>query len=365
MKPDFVTSDAHWSRILASLPGPHLLQTWEWGEFKQRYGWRPWRLVWRRADGSSAAAAQVLARRGVGGLTVLYCPRGPILDWSEAETLTSILHHLGSMAAQRGAIQIKIDPDIPVGYGLPGSDEASEDSLGLSVADRLRQAGWRFSPQQVQFRNTFILDLTLGEETLLARMKQKTRYNIGLAERRGVLVRPATHEHLDLLYRMYAETSVRDSFVIRPAAYYRQVWGDFAAAGLAQPLIAEVDGEPVAGLIVYRFGKRAWYLYGMSRDIYRERMPNHLLQWEAIRWARRQGCLSYDLWGAPDRLDPTDPMWGVFRFKEGFGARLIRTLGAWDFTTRPALARLYTLLLPRLLDVLRDRGKAQMRRLLD
>lgn len=365
MKPDVVTSAADWSRILTSLPDPHLLQTWEWGEFKQRYGWQPRRMVWLRADGSPAAAAQVLARTGAGGLTVLYCPRGPVLHWSEAETMTNVLHYLGSLAAQRGVIQIKIDPDVPVGYGLPGSDEASEDPLGLSVAERLRAAGWRFSPQQVQFRNTFILDLTLDEDMLLARMRQKTRYNIRLAQRRGVVVRPAADDELDLLYRMYAETSVRDDFVIRPPAYYRHVWGDFAAAGLAQPLLAEVQGEPVAGLIVYRFGARAWYLYGMSRNIHRERMPNHLLQWEAIRWARLQGCLTYDFWGAPDRPDPADPMWGVYRFKEGFGARLIRTLGAWDFSTRPVLARLYTFLLPRLLEVLRARGKAQTQRRLD
>lgn len=365
MNAEPVDTPAEWGRILGSLPGSHLLQTWEWGAFKQHYGWQPTRLVWRRPDGSAAAAAQILARSGPGRLRVLYCPRGPILDWSHTETQTIVLRDLASLAGRRGVIEIKIDPDLPVGYGLPGSDQASDEPLGRTVAERLRETGWRFSPQQVQFRNTFLLDLTFEEDALLARMHQKTRYNVRLAQRRGVVVRPAGVRELDLLYRIYAETSVRDGFVIRPAAYYRQVWGDFASAGLAQPFLAEVEGEPVAGLIVYRFAARAWYLYGMSRDLHRERMPNHLLQWEAIRWARRQGCRSYDFWGAPDRFDPADPMWGVHRFKQGFGARLVRTLGAWDYSARPTLYHLYSLILPRLLDVMRARGRAQTRRLLD
>ncbi len=365
MNAEPVSSPAEWRRILSALPGPHLLQTWEWGEFKQRFGWHPTRLAWRRPDGSPAAAAQVLARSALGRLTVLYCPRGPVLDWSDAETRSNVLRDLASLASRRIAIQIKIDPDLPIGYGLPHDEEAHDDPLGQTVVEGLHRSGWRFSPQQVQFRNTFLLDLTLPEEELLRRMRPKTRYNIRLAQRRGVVVRAATMQDLDLLYRMYAETSIRDGFVIRPPAYYRQVWGDFAAAGLAQSLIAEVEREPVAGLIVYRFGARAWYLYGMSRALHRERMPNHLLQWEAICWARRQGCSSYDFWGAPDRFDPSDPMWGVFRFKEGFGAQLVRTIGAWDFSARPALYRLFSLTLPRLLDLLRARGQRQTRRLLD
>ncbi|MEW6569111.1 MAG: peptidoglycan bridge formation glycyltransferase FemA/FemB family protein [Chloroflexota bacterium] len=365
MKAARVTSSAEWEHLLLSLPEAHLLQSWHWGEFKQRYGWQARRLAWRRPDGTPVAAAQVLTRAGAAGLTVLYCPRGPVLDWSDPALRSQVLHDLAGLADDQGVIQIKIDPDLPLGYGLPDTDDAVDDTLGPAVAEDLRRHRWRLSREQVQFRNTLTLDLNQDEDTLLAAMKQKTRYNIRLAERRGVVVRTAGPDDVDLLYHMYAETSVRDGFVIRPAHYYREVWGEFAAAGLAQAFVAEVGGEPVAGLVVYRFGQRAWYLYGMSRQLHRELMPNHFLQWEAIRWACRQGCRSYDFWGAPDRLDPADPMWGVYRFKEGFGARLVRTLGAWDFTARPVLYGLYSLLLPRLLDILRARGKAHTRRLLE
>jgi lipid II:glycine glycyltransferase (peptidoglycan interpeptide bridge formation enzyme) len=221
----------------------------------------------------------------------------------------------------------------------------------------LHTAGWRPSPEQIQFRNTLTLDLRQADETLLGAMRQKTRYNIRLAARHGVKVRLGGLEDLALLYRMYAETSVRDDFVIRSEVYYQDAWGTFLRAGLAQPFVAEVDGEPVAALIAYRFGETCWYLYGMSREAHRDAMPNHLLQWEAIRWARAQGCTVYDFWGAPDRLEPDDPMWGVYRFKEGFGAELVRTLGAWDYAARPALYAAYTRLMPLALGLMRARGR--------
>jgi lipid II:glycine glycyltransferase (peptidoglycan interpeptide bridge formation enzyme) len=99
----------------------------------------------------------------------------------------------------------------------------------------------------------------------------------------------------------------------------------------------------------------------MSRELHREKMPNHLLQWEAIRWARAQGCHTYDFWGAPDSFQPGDPLWGVWRFKEGFGGTVIRTLGAWDYPASPGAYAVYTRLLPRLLALMRLRGRRQTR----
>jgi lipid II:glycine glycyltransferase (peptidoglycan interpeptide bridge formation enzyme) len=192
---------------------------------------------------------------------------------------------------------------------------------------------------------------------LLAGMKQKTRYNLRLAERRGVRVRTGGLSDLDLLYRLYAETAVRDGFVIRPPAYYREAWGRFIEAGLAQPLLAEVEGEPIGAVIVYRYGRTAWYLYGMSREAHRDKMPNHLLQWHAIQWAQAQGCTVYDFWGAPDEFVESDPLWGVWKFKEGFGGQVVRGLGAWDYAPNPALYRLYSTVLPRLLSLMRRRGR--------
>ncbi len=117
--------------------------------------------------------------------------------------------------------------------------------------------------------------------------------------------------------------------------------------------------------MVYRYGRTAYYLYGMSSERHREKMPNHLLQWEAIRWAKSQGCEHYDLWGAPNRFDEQDPLWGVFRFKEGFGAAVLRTIGPYDLPLKPVAYRLYHQLLPKVLALLRTRGRTRTRRLLE
>ncbi len=367
MAPAPVHDPEAWNRLLLGLPGGHLLQSWPWGEFKSRYGWNAERLAWSDPGGKPVAAAQILRRgfAGFPGLAVLYAPRGPCLDFADPVLRRSVLDDLQTLARRQRAIFLKIDPPVPVGRGLPGTPEATDDANGPGMISELRASGWHFSQDQIQFRNTLTLDLRRPEEALLAAMKQKTRYNIGLAERHGVRVRPGNLEDLHLLYRMYAETSLRDGFVIRHEGYYQDAWGSFLRAGLAQPLVAEVEGEAVAALLVYRFGETCWYIYGMSREAHRERMPNHLLQWEAIRWARAQGCATYDFWGAPDRLAPDDPMWGVYRFKEGFGAQLVRTVGAWDYPVRRGLYALYTRILPRLLGLLRSRGRAQTLRSLD
>jgi len=140
------------------------------------------------------------------------------------------------------------------------------------------------------------IDLQRDEEEILASFKQKTRYNIRLAERKGVRVREVNESELPLLYRMYAETAVRDGFVIRHEAYYTQLWSAFMQAGLAKALIAEVEGEPVGGLVLFYFAGVSRYMFGMSSELARERMPNYLLQWEAIRLSKALGCYTYDMW---------------------------------------------------------------------
>ncbi len=346
-----ITDPAAWDALAAGLPGAHLLQSWHWGEFKVRNGWRPRRLSWPAAG----AAAQVLARTAARAATVLYVPKGPLLDWDDAPARGLVLDELQALARRERAVMIKIDPDVPLAVGGPGDEQARPQGAALQA--ELARRGWVYSPDQIQFRNTVTLDLRGSEADLLARMKQKTRYNIRLAERKGVSVRPGGQADLDLLYRLYAETSLRDGFVIRGQDYYREAWGRFMAAGLAQPLVAEVEGAAVGALVAYRFGRTAWYMYGMSRDAHRDKMPNHWLQWQAILWARSQGCDTYDFWGAPDEFVESDPMWGVWKFKEGFGGQVVRHLGAWDYAPSPRLYRLYTRLLPRVLAVLRRRGR--------
>jgi len=366
---DFNPAEAgSWNATISKLPSPHFLQTWEWGQVKSHFGWQPIPKVWRDPHGEAVAAALVLQRelpiRGLAArLRLLYVPKGPLLDWQDAALRQRVLADLGELARQRGAIFIKIDPDVRVGLGYPGQPDAKEDVTGTQVVCNLAQLGWRFSDEQIQFRNTVLLDLKPDVETLLARMKQKTRYNIRLAERKGVSVRSGTLDDLKMLYRMYAETANRDGFVIRSENYYLELWTTFIRAGLAEPLVAEIDHEPAAAVVIFRFAGGAWYMNGMSRPAHREKMPNHLLQWEALQRARTEGAAIYDLWGAPDIFDESDSLWGVYRFKEGFGGEVVRHIGAWDLPLRPVIYRFYAQILPRILDWMRWRGRDRTRRL--
>jgi lipid II:glycine glycyltransferase (peptidoglycan interpeptide bridge formation enzyme) len=380
---EFTGPEEGWNRIIAHFPGSHLLQTHEWSQVKSAYGWQPMPHVWHELHPGTTslepkvvAAAMILGKKislaGVPTIfNIYYCPKGPLLNWENQVLCRRVLNDLESFSRQQRGLFVKIDPDVIIGRGLPGTDEAVEAQSGLDVSIELKRRGWRFSSEQIQFRNSVIMDLTPSEDDILAGMKQKTRYNIRLAAKKGVSIRRGTLEDLPMLYRMYAETSVRDGFIIRDQRYYVTVWSLFMKTDhggdypRAIPLIAEVEGEPVAAVFVFQFLHRAYYLYGMSRESHREKMPNHLLQWEAIKYAKAAGCREYDLWGAPEVFNETDTMWGVYKFKEGLGGKVVRTLGAWDFTPHPFWYMLYTETAPRLLNAMRNRGMQRTRQHLE
>ena len=344
------TEQLAWDRAVLSLPEPHILQSWAWGDTKAQTGWTARRLLWQR-DGQPTAAAALLSRRLHPRLpvSVAYVPKGPLLDWRDAGLVEAVLKRLEAEARAAGAIFVKLDPDVRA--GTPEGD---------SLTSELARRGWRPSAEQIQFRNTVVSDLTQSEEALLAGMKPKWRYNIRLAERRGVIVRDGAPADLPVFYAMYVETGQRDGFLVRPYAYYQHIWESFLVHGLAHLLLAEVEGQPVAGLILFRFGPTAWYFYGASTAHARDLMPNHALQWAALQWARAAGCSRYDWWGAPDVLDESDPMWGVYRFKTGFGGQFVPGIGAWDFPTGRTRYWLYTVAMPKALDLARRRHRAQL-----
>jgi lipid II:glycine glycyltransferase (peptidoglycan interpeptide bridge formation enzyme) len=340
-----------WNEALTLLPGAHVLQSSEWAETKRQVGWTPHRLLFLDQQTNAPRAAACLLRRRPTRLpvSVAYVPKGPVLQPSDLPLADILLQHIEHLARDQGTIFVKIDPDV----------RADSDD-GAAFTDLLRQRGWRPSSEQIQFRNTLLSDLTPDEDALLASMKSKTRYNIRLATRRGVTVRAGTVADLPLFYQMYVETGARDGFVVRPFAYYRHIWETFLQAGMAHLLLAEVDGDAVAGLILFRFARTAWYMYGASTRRQRRLMPNHLLQWEAMRWAKAQGCTTYDWWGAPDVLDESDPMWGVYRFKAGFNGTFVTHIGAWDYPISQPLYWLYTVAMPRVLELMRRRHRTEM-----
>jgi peptidoglycan pentaglycine glycine transferase (the first glycine) len=370
-----------WNSLISNLPNPHFLQTYEWGQVKAKYGWSPLYAVWTddgkysilkdtgnwSLDSDHCIAAALILKRQIlrngfaARLSILYAPKGPLLDWTNESLRNRVLNDLQAFAKKEGAIFLKMDPDVVLGTGIPASQDDVIDNGGQAVMSELKQRGWKYSSDQIQFKNTVLIDLSPSEEEMLARMKQKTRYNIRLAGKKGVALRIGTPKDLSMLYKMYAETSVRDGFVIRDESYYQTVWKLFMNSNepTSEPLIAELNSEPVAAIFVFYFARRAYYVYGMSRDAHREKMPTHFLQWETMKRGKAKGCKVYDLWGAPDVFDESDSLWGVYRFKEGLGGKVVRTLGAWDFAPNPFWYKLYSEIIPRILDVMRSRGKAQ------
>jgi lipid II:glycine glycyltransferase (peptidoglycan interpeptide bridge formation enzyme) len=360
----------NWNSSLAAFPNPHILQSWEWGEAKANYGWNMDPISWGEDLAKPEALGMLLERKVqpfhfLPGLSVYYLPRGPIIDWNHRKLVQSVLNDLESRTKKSGTILLKMDPEVILGEGIPGSLEEKKFSTGEAIKIELQSRGWKYSDSQIQFKNTAWLDLTGSEEDWLNRMKPKSRYNLRLSEKKGVVIRKGNEKDLHALYQMYAETSVRDSFTIRNENYYQTIWSLFAMNNMAVPLIAEYQGSPIAGLMLFFLGSRAWYLFGMSTGQNRDLMPNYLLQWEAMREAKKAGCTTYDLWGAPDEFDSSDPMWGVYRFKEGLGSKVIRTIGAWDYTSHPALYNLYSKTLPRLMALMRQRGNQQTRNALN
>ena len=258
-----IFSKSEWNALIKDLPGYSVLQAWEWGAVKSKYGWKPERYIWRDESGKINAAALILVREKTvpvlnKSFRTIYIPQGPLLDWSNILLREKVLDDIRVFAQGRNALLIKIDPEIIYGVGEQLDTTDREFIQAQEIVDELIKGGWVFSPQQIQFKNISWIKLGKSENDLLTAMKQKTRYNIRLAERRGVCIREGGVDDLDELYQMYLETSIRDGFIIRPKEYYFDVWSEFIEAKMAVPLIAEVEGEMVADLLLFHFGNRSW-----------------------------------------------------------------------------------------------------------
>ncbi|RMF35513.1 MAG: peptidoglycan bridge formation glycyltransferase FemA/FemB family protein [Chloroflexi bacterium] len=330
--------EAAWDRFVAVHPQGHILQTTPWARLKARYGWQAVRVPLVQG-GRPVAGAQVLLRRLPLGLgTLAYIPRGPVADGTDPRLLAPLWEAIEAAVRAHGAFLLLVEPDWP-------------DAPPFET--HLRAAGFRPHPETIQPRRTLVMEIGGDEAQVLAAMKSKTRYNIRLAGRKGVVVRPGSREEVATFYRLMEVTGRRDRFGIHSLDYYQAAYDLFVPRGWATLLMAEYQGEPLAGLMAFALGKRAWYFYGASSNRHRNRMPTYLLQWEAIRWARAKGCTLYDLWGVPDepleRLEAeftrrSDGLWGVYRFKRGFGGRLVRTVGTWERVYHPLRYTLFTLL---------------------
>jgi lipid II:glycine glycyltransferase (peptidoglycan interpeptide bridge formation enzyme) len=329
-------TDKSWDAFVTGHPEGHILQLTSWGKLKGQFGWSAERVALTAPSGGIIAGAQLLYRRLPFGLGKLaYVPRGPVLDWQDGATTLSLIDALDQTARSRGALALTIEPELT---------STPENSA------RVTEAGFAPGTVTIQPRRTLLVDITGDDDQVLTAMKSKTRYNIRLAARKGVIVRQGTADDVRLFNELMTVTGERNDFGVRSPDYYRAAFDLFEQTGCVGLFLAEYEGKPLAGLMAYALRKTAWYFFGASSDAHRNLMAPYALQWAAVGWAKAKGCRIYDLWGVPDEDEPTlesgfserkDGLWGVYRFKRGFGGRLTRMIGPWDRIYSPLRYRLY------------------------
>lgn len=316
----------------------HILQSWAWGDVKAGTGWRAHRLVLENSDGGIRGAVSILERRlPVLKRPIFYAPRGPVVDFGDEEAFAGICRAVRELAGERGAVFWKIDPDLP-------ADPATAAFLRRQGFRQLAR-GPNF--EGVQPRFVFRLSLERELDEIFAAFAPKTRYNVRLAERRGVTVRVGTAADLPAFYALLRETAERDRFLIRGAGYYDLIWRHVVERGYGRLFIADYQGEPIAATLAFTIGDKAWYVYGASGNRHREVMPNYALQWAMIRWAKELGCRMYDFRGVSGDLNPDNPLYGLYRFKKGFNGDFVEFVGEFDYVFAPVVYNLWQWSEPR------------------
>jgi len=327
------------------LPTDIVYQTLFWGKVKRKLGWNP--LAFDITSRSrSTGDLLVLTKNVADGIPIAYVPQGPE-QTPHPEQYGVFLETLSS------ALSEHLDPQTAfIRYDLPWPDQydqalngetSGKDGLSARPEPRLRELRMNFGTRSWNLKktardftvaDTLIVDLDGSEDEILARMKSKTRYNIRLAGRKGVRVVQATAEMLPVFYDLHLQTAERNGF--RPCRY-RRFAALFAARETppASPeivfLLAGHGQDILAGAIVTLSGATATFLFGASANHSRDRMPSYAVQWQAIRLAIARGCSFYDMGAVSTANDPTHPFYGMYRFKTGFGGRIVHKAGSWDY----------------------------------
>jgi lipid II:glycine glycyltransferase (peptidoglycan interpeptide bridge formation enzyme) len=311
------------NNFMANGPKGHILQSYEWGEVKETTGWEPIRLL-VEDEGCIKAGISVLKRPlPLPGKSIYYAPRGPVADFSDHKTLDFLLGEIRKRALKDNALFLKIDPDIPAEN--KGAAVNYLESRGFVSSDK----GLNFEGVQPKFVFRLSLDRPIDE--IFQNMHSKTRYNIRLAERKGVTVKEdCTKQDLEEFYKILLVTCERDGFMVRSYDYFEAMWEKLVKRGYARLFMAHYRGKAIAGTLAFIFGDKAWYVYGASSNEYRNVMPNYALQWRMIEWAKENGCTIYDFRGVSGDLNPKNPLYGLYRFKKGFGGEFTEFIGEYD-----------------------------------
>ena len=348
---------ATWDEWLEKAPGGgHVLQSHAWGEFKRSLGWRPMRVALE--DGGVIGAGQFLLydTTPVPG-RLMYCTKGPWLPWDDDQAVRAFFDGVVALARRERVHTLKIEPEVP-------RDRTDVDQ-------HLQELGFRDARYDLNFANTIVTDLSGSEEEILDTMSAKskkgktTRYNINLANRKGVEVSECEDFSwaFDTLFGWMEDLErAKEGFTNRrPQGYLREMMRTTHDAGRGHFFFAYHEGTPLSGAFVFTFGDKLWFMHGASGKEKRKLQGNYLLQWEVMRWAKRRGITQCDFVGAPKPEDrrEDDPYYGVYKFKLGFGGDVVEFLGCKDLPVSPRLAaawyRLEPLLLPRLLQTQEQR----------
>jgi len=338
------------------VPSASFLQSRQWGEFKSAFGWKPLRFA-LESEGRRLGLS-LLVRSLPFGFSFSYLPHGPELEPSvedRAAFLARLSEELRPFLPKR-CLFIRFDPPWyeaesqeaaaqtppPAQPDAPQRARVPREIRRPIIGKPLRRAAYDVQPP-----DTVLVDLRPTEADILGAMKPKWRYNIRLAEKKGVCVEAGGAEAIPVFYELYRETSARDRIAIHPETYYRQLFElsaeEFGGAG-SKPFdlrlwVARREGKALASIITLFYGEQGTYLYGASSDEGRNFMPAYALQWAAMKAAKAAGCERYDLFGIPPDDDPEHPMAGLYRFKTGFGGEIAHRAGSWDYPLiRPAYA---------------------------
>jgi lipid II:glycine glycyltransferase (peptidoglycan interpeptide bridge formation enzyme) len=306
-----------WDRLLLEQPEGNWLQSWNWGELQSRFGWTVERLL--IGDGRHGLCSLQRTATLFPGGAVYYVPRGPAVV--EAARL-QVLDALERRARSHGGMVIRVEPNARVGDEWPAFFEGRAFVQGTPV-----------QPQATQ-----LLTIDRDPEALKASFKPKTRYNLNLAERKGIKV--SGSKDVAIFARLAGETARRQGIHLPGVAYYQAALELFGPRDAVRLYLAQHEGDVLAGIMVFRFGKTAYYLFGGSTERKRELMPNYLLHWQAMLEFRALGCDTYDWWGIPEEPASDHPWFGLYRFKTGFGGETVRYVGLYEQVLRPGPLRI-------------------------
>lgn len=326
---------AAWDDFVAQHPRAHVLQQAAWGSLKAAFGWGADRVTLSE-NRQIVAGAQLLFRPLPFRLgTLAYLPMGGYV--TRDDLWQPLWSAIDQCAKQHRAAFLKWEPGMYRGEPLPD----------------FARFGFQLSEQTIQPPNTILIDISGSEDEILARMNQGTRRKIRQSLKNDVHYYEADRTGVDKFNAMMQTTGARNAFGVHSPAYYERAYDLFVPRDAAL-ILAEHEGEPLAGIMVFAVGKTAWYLYGASSNEKRNLMAAYGVQWKAIQWAKARNCTIYDLWGIPDADEATleaqfenrsDGLWGVYGFKRGWGGEVVRSAGAWDKVYNPLVYAAYKLAL--------------------